>query len=224
MRPREGDPTDDLVRQFTTAWDVQTLAHCGSAPFTDDPLKGIFYRRLLACEPEATRFYVLLAGETPVAFHFRLLDKQRVIRGMTSFDPRFTASLPANLLDLLVAGARQADGIIYIDQRLTGDAHEGAAATHETTFRVFLHHSAWSARAAVIAEGLRTRARGIGVAAKVQPERLRALRASLARARRRPMRSLAAAFRVATRWVSFLEVVVVYRLDRSSSATPGASA
>ena len=102
---------DEVFTRFATLYDIRQLARHGVAPFTDDPLKAAFHRRLFERVPDEVLLFAVMAGSTPVAFHLALADKRRAIYCMSPFDHRWASASPgkvtADLVDDALANQAQ---------------------------------------------------------------------------------------------------------------------
>jgi CelD/BcsL family acetyltransferase involved in cellulose biosynthesis len=217
--------SDGLLRRLTTAYDIRTLARYGSAPFSDDPLKAPFHRRLVGREPDTALLYVLWAGEEAVAFAFLLGDRRRAMYCLGAFDHRWLDASPGKLIGDLVADDLAGRGFEHLDHTPGGDPYkEEAATTHEALTRLVLFPGRTGAGACTIRCALQARARALALTVGLRPERLReAATRYLSLARGRSAMDLArAAGRAALRWVRSRQVVAVFRLDRAVwEGTPG---
>lgn len=208
--------TERLFERLTTFYDIRQLARYGVAPFSEDPLKGPFHRRLLEV-PDLALCFALTVGAEPVAFHWSLVDRRRAMYCMGPFDVRWLAASPGKLMTDLVADALRERGIECLDHTPGGDEYkEEAASSHEVVQRLELIPSrrrAWAHGVQGLARGAAKRAAAV---VGVSPPRLRDLEARVARAIRSPGSSARDVARSLRQWTWSRTVVQTYRLSRAA--------
>ena len=208
--------TPDLLDRLATTYDVRTLARYGSAPFTDDPLKGPFHRRMLEASGDTARLYALRAGRETVAFYFVIVDRRRATYCLAAFDHRLVDASPGKLLADLVADDLAAHGLEYLDHSPGGDPYKREAASHDeplTRLALFPEPTRWlSHKALALARATVGRAlRAMAVSAERQRGAARLVQA----AAQRPLPELAAiAGRALRKRVWSREVMLLFRLER----------
>jgi len=210
--------TDNLFAAFQTFYDIRTLAQYGAAPFTDDPRKGVFHRRLLERTPGAVLLFVLLAGDTPVAFSYNLRDKGRVINCMSPFHPRWLSASPGKLVCDLAADTLAQRGMEAFDLGPGGDPYkEEVAATHEVGRSLRLFSSRRLARLHAGSGALRAHLKRAAAAMGVSRKQLQQGQALLSRLRGRSPGDLAMAVaRALRRWIWSKDAFVIFHMDRST--------
>ena len=208
--------TEPLFERLTTFYDIRQLARYGVAPFSEDPLKGPFHRRLLEV-PDLALCFALTVGAEPVAFHWSLLDRRRAMYCMGPFDTRWLAASPGKLMADLVTDALRERGIECLDHTPGGDEYkEEAASSHEVIHRLELFPSrrrAWAYGIEAIARGAVKRTAGM---VGVSPSRLRGLQAQVARTVRSPRSTAGVAARSLRRWAWSRTVMQTYRISRAA--------
>ncbi len=210
--------TDELFAAFQTFYDIRTLARYGVAPFTEDPRKGAFHRRLLERTPEAVLVFVLMAGETPVAFSYNLRDKGRAINCMSPFHSRWLAASPGKLVCDLVADTLAQRGMEAFDLGPGGDPYKAeVATTHEVVRSLRLFSSRRLARAHAVRGELHAQLKRAATAVGVSRDRLQQGRAVLSRLRGRSPGDLTRAVaRALRRWIWSKDAYVIFHMDRST--------
>jgi CelD/BcsL family acetyltransferase involved in cellulose biosynthesis/predicted acetyltransferase len=207
-----------LMERLQATYDVRQLARYGVAPFSEDPLKGEFHRRLIERAPASTLLFALMAGATPVAFNFTLVDRRRAIYCMSPFDYRQLAASPGKLIGDLVIGGLVARGFELLDQTPGGDAYkEEVASDHETIQGLMLYPSARAARRADARDRLPALAKRTAIALGVGAARVERAREAISGAGglARFLLALPASLR---RWAWSRRSALVYRLDLDASA------
>jgi len=215
--------TATLFDRFKTFYDIRQLARHGVAPFSEDPLKGPFHRRLLEV-PDLVACFALTVGPDPVAFHWSLVDRRRAMYCMGPFDLRWLAASPGKLMADLVAEALRERGVECLDHTPGGDEYkEEAASRHEVVHRLQMFPSrrhAWVDGAQTTArDAIKRVARVVGIS----PARLRTLEDRVTHAARAPVPTVRVALRSLRRWSWSHSVVITYRLTREAweKAAPG---
>jgi CelD/BcsL family acetyltransferase involved in cellulose biosynthesis len=206
--------TEKVFDRFKSFYDIRQLARYGVAPFSEDPLKGPFHRRLLEA-PGLALCYALMVGADPVAFHWSLVDRRRAMYCMSPFDVRWLAASPGKLMVDLVAEALRERGLESLDHTPGGDEYkEEAASTHEPIHRLLLFPSRRRAWAYGIELSSREVVKRAARAAGVSPARLQSLRDRAVRAARAPASTARVAVRSLRSWAWSSTAMIVYRLTR----------
>lgn len=210
--------TQVLFEDFMKVYDIRTLARYGSAPFTEDPLKSLFHLRLLERSPQEVLFFALMAGTTPVAFFFGLVDKRRAIYCLACFDQRFLAASPGKLLGDRMADVLRQRGLDYLDHTPGGDAYkEEAASAHEPVHRLVLFPSRRGAHFAAVRSAFRAQVKRVAARVGVSPARIaRDWDPSALLHGRSPLGLAGSALRAIQRWACSKDVIVIYRYDRTA--------
>ncbi len=213
-----GTLSPSLMERLQATYDVRQLARYGVAPFSEDPRKGEFHRRLLERAPESTLLFALMAGAMPVAFNFTLVDRRRAIYCMSPFDYRQLAASPGKLIGDLVVGGLAARGFELLDQTPGGDAYkEEVASDHETVQGLMLYPSPRAARRADVRDRLPALAKRAALALGVGAARIERAREAIERAG-----GVAGLLRTLPRalggWLWSRRSRLVYRLDLDASA------
>lgn len=208
--------TETLFDRFKTFYDIRQLARFGAAPFSEDPLKGPFHRRLLEA-PDLALCFVLMVGADPVAFHWSLVDRQRAMYCMGPFDLRWLAASPGKLMSDLVAEALRERGMEWLDHTPGGDEYkEEAASRHEVVHRLQLFPSrrrAWAHHVQLTAHRATKRVAGtLGIPAA----RLRTVQEAIGRMVRAPVSAGRGAVRALRRWTWSRRVTITYRVTREA--------
>jgi RimJ/RimL family protein N-acetyltransferase len=206
--------TDEIFESFTTLCDIRYLARYGVSPFTDDPLKGVFYRRLLERAPGAVLFYALVAGTTPVAFNYNLADKRRAIFCMSPFDSRWSRCSPGKLIADLVAEALAERGMEEFDFTPGDDQYkQEVASRHETVHSIRVFSDSAKARVYDVRERLYGSMKRTALSMGVTREHAQRVRRLTARLKSHSWTELgAAAYQSVRRWVWSEDVFLVFRI------------
>ncbi len=121
--------------QLISYYDLRQGAVNGIAPFHDDPRKREFYARLAAA-PELLHGSVLRAGDSLIAAHFGLRNRDSLQLGVVIHSPFFAEHSPGTLLILQLAQQLQQDGVEYLDLTPGQDAYKERITTHHTEVHI----------------------------------------------------------------------------------------
>jgi CelD/BcsL family acetyltransferase involved in cellulose biosynthesis len=207
--------TDSLFSRFQVLFDIRNLAQHGVAPFTDDPRRARFHRRLIESARASVLFYTLFAGNVPVAFRLDLRDRRRVMARMTAFDHRWAAASPGTLIFDLIAEQLKSEGYEILDYAPGRALYKNEVANvHEAVQALTLWPWAGAARVARARATIRTTTRTALDAVGVSARKRNRLRALVARVRARSLLALGKAVAVRLhRWAWSSDVIIVYQLD-----------
>jgi GNAT superfamily N-acetyltransferase len=160
-----------------------------------------------------------MAGSSPVAFSFNLVDRGRAIYCMSPFDYRWLACSPGKLALDLVADVFRAQGLEDLDLTPGGEYKEEAASGHETIHSLTLYSSPLRARRDDALDALRARTKRAALALGVTRRHVERARGLVAGAAGRSPALLGmAVLRALRRWAWSRDVYLIFRLDRATSA------
>lgn len=177
---RVGDPARAraVLDRLATWCDLRQGAAHDTMPFTSDPAKLDFHRRLLEAG-ERLWLSALWLEQELLAVHLGPFDGNELAMGVQAYDPREGRRSPGALLILEMAADVAAAGGTTLDLTPGGDPwKERWASHHRTVHRLDLHRSRLGATLAGTGRALEAGARRVLRTAGADP---RALRAGLER-------------------------------------------
>ena len=145
----------DLMGTLAMQCDFRQGAINDSTPFMSDENKSDFFINRMN-HPHANHFSVLWLNDNPIAFHIGACDRERVLLGLSSYDPIEGSNSPGTVLMAELITMLASEGYRYFDLTPGGDAYkERYASGHERLYMPTLVTTAKAKTVLAARNGLR---------------------------------------------------------------------